>query len=187
MGKFILGVIVGIVLLTGAAVLYLVSGYAPVAATDPPFPFEEKIAMKALHAKADREMPKSVPMPADENTMAAGARVYRDSCAVCHGLPNQPEPIIAKGMFPHAPQLLMKDDMVTDDPPGETFWKAKNGIRLTGMPGFGASLSDEQLWQVSLLLANADKLPASVQQALTAPLAPPPPTAPPAASPTRPR
>src|SRR5271157_2096781 len=187
MGKFILGVIVGVVLLPAAVVLYLVSGYAPVAATDAPFPFEEKIAMKALHAKADREMPKSAPMPADENTMAAGARVYRDSCAVCHGLPNQPEPIIAKGMFPHAPQLLMKDDMVTDDPPGETYWKAKNGIRLTGMPGFGAALSDDQLWQVSQLLADADKLPPSVQQALTAPVVLPPPNAEPPARQNNPK
>jgi len=176
MGKFILGVIVGMVLLPGMVVLYLVSGYAPVAATDAPFPFEETIAKKALHAKVAREMPKSAPKPADENTLAAGARVYRDNCAVCHGLSNQPEPIIAKGMFPHAPQLLMKDDMVTDDPPGETFWKAKNGIRLTGMPGFGAALSDDQLWQVSQLLADADKLPPSVQQALAAPA--PPATAP---------
>jgi thiosulfate dehydrogenase len=172
MGKFILGVIFGMILLAGGVVLYLISGYAPVAVTDSPFPFERKIAMKALHAKADREMPKSAPAPADEKTLVAGARVYRDNCAVCHGLPNQPEPIIAKGMFPHAPQLLMKDDMVTDDPPGETFWKAKNGIRLTGMPGLGTSLSDEQLWQVSLMLANADKLPASVQHALSVPAPP---------------
>jgi len=48
--------------------------------------------------------------------------------------------------------------MVTDDTPGKTFWKAKNGIRLTGMPSFGASLSSEQMWQVSLLLANTNKL-----------------------------
>ena len=173
MGKFILGFIVGMILLPGAVVLYLVSGYAPVAATDSPFPFEETIAIKALHAKAEREMPKSAPMPADENTLVAGVRVYRENCAGCHGLPNQSEPIIAKGMFPHAPQLLMKDGMVADDPVGETFWKAKNGIRLTGMPGFGGSLSDAQLWQVSLLLASADKLPASAQQALAAEVPPP--------------
>ena len=68
-------------------------------------------------------------------------------------------------MFPHAPELL-NGKGVTDDPPGETFWKAKNGIRLSGMPEFGSHLSDEQLWQVSLLLANADKLPESAKQVL---------------------
>jgi len=46
---------------------------------------------------------------------------------------------------------------VTDDPPGETYWKVANGIRLTGMPAFKDVLSDTQMWQVSLLLANADK------------------------------
>ncbi len=46
---------------------------------------------------------------------------------------------------------------VSDDPPGETFWKVSNGIRLTGMPAFKNILSETQIWQVSLLLANADK------------------------------
>jgi thiosulfate dehydrogenase len=55
---------------------------------------------------------------------------------------------------------------VTDDPPGETSWKVANGIRMTGMPGFGKSLSSDQMWQVSLLLANADKIPAPVAAVL---------------------
>jgi mono/diheme cytochrome c family protein len=65
-------------------------------------------------------------------------------------------------MFPHAPQLLDKEDMVTDDPVGESFWKVKNGIRLSGMPGFKQSLSETQMWQVSALLAKADQLPPEV-------------------------
>ena len=46
---------------------------------------------------------------------------------------------------------------VSDDPPGETYWKVANGIRLTGMPSYKGVLTDTQMWQVSLLLANADK------------------------------
>jgi mono/diheme cytochrome c family protein len=173
--KFILGLILGIVLIPAMVMLYLASGRAPAAASDPPMPFERLIAHKALHTKIEREMPKSAPIAADEAAYLAGARVYRENCAMCHGLPNQPAPIVASHMFPHAPQLFQPRHMVTDDTPGETFWKARNGIRLTGMPGFARALSDEQLWQVSLLLANADKLPASVQQALMAPPAETPP------------
>ena len=55
---------------------------------------------------------------------------------------------------------------MTDDPVGETFWKVRNGIRLTGMPRFDDALSDNEMWQVSLLLFKADQLPAPVQQAL---------------------
>ncbi len=58
---------------------------------------------------------------------------------------------------------------MTDDPAGETYWKVANGIRLTGMPGYVNSLSENEMWQVSMLLAEADKLPAEVHQTLTQP------------------
>jgi mono/diheme cytochrome c family protein len=70
-------------------------------------------------------------------------------------------------MFPPPPQLLNNDEMVTDDPVGVTYWKVANGIRLTGMPGFSKSLSATQMWQVSMLLAGADKLPEASRAALT--------------------
>jgi mono/diheme cytochrome c family protein len=72
-------------------------------------------------------------------------------------------------MFPKPPRLF-KGHGVTDDPPGETYWKAANGIRLTGMPAYSGSLSDTQLWQVSLMLAKADKLPAAASASLQKPL-----------------
>lgn len=167
MKKFIAGVIVGIILVPVTAYLYFLSGRAPVATSAPTMPFEKFFASTALHAKLAKDMPTSVPIEANETTFALGAMTYTDNCSVCHGLINRPETAIAKGMFPHPPQLLEPGQMVADDPPGETFWKVKNGIRLTGMPGFHASLSDKEIWQVSLLLANADKLPDSVKQILT--------------------
>jgi mono/diheme cytochrome c family protein len=65
-------------------------------------------------------------------------------------------------MYPDAPPLWEKHHSgnvvgVSDDPPGETYWKVANGIRLTGMPSYNKVLTDAQMWQVSLLLANADK------------------------------
>ena len=167
MKTFIVGLIVGVLLVPVAIYLYLQTGRAPVATSAPPLPLEEFFAATALHAALKKEAPKDVPLKADEATYTAGARVYRENCAMCHGLPNQPVPVPAKGMFPPPPQLFKTEEMVTDDPPGVTFWKAKNGIRLSGMPGFSASLSDKQLWQVSLLLANADKLPAATQRNLS--------------------
>jgi mono/diheme cytochrome c family protein len=56
--------------------------------------------------------------------------------------------------------------MVTDDPVGESFWKVKNGIRLSGMPGFKDVLSETEMWQVSALLAKAEQLPAEVSTKL---------------------
>jgi mono/diheme cytochrome c family protein len=81
-------------------------------------------------------------------------------------------------MYPKPPELF-KGTGVTDDPAWETYWKAAHGIRLTGMPGFQGRLTDVQLWQVSQLLANADKISPAVKAALTttAPVVPPPATA----------
>ena len=64
---------------------------------------------------------------------------------------------------------------VSDDPPGETYWKVANGIRLTGMPSFKSVLTDTEMWQVSLLLANADKpLPPEAVEILRGQLSTPP-------------
>lgn len=158
MKAFIFGLIIGLIALPLAVYFYFASGTAPVATSAPAMPFEKMLAHKALDARIEKEMPKTVPIPASEANYHSGMMVYRDNCAVCHGLADGSQTAIAKGMFPKPP-LLLHGKGVTDDEPGETYWKVNNGIRLTGMPGFGQSLSATQIWQVSLVLANADKLP----------------------------
>jgi mono/diheme cytochrome c family protein len=169
MKNLLLGFLLGLAVVVAGGLLYFGLGLAPVATSAPPIPFERQLAGMALHARISKEMPTQAPIPADEANLLAGARIYREQCSVCHGLSGQPETAIAKGMFPHPPQLFTGHG-VTDDPAGETYWKAANGIRLTGMPGYTGSLSDTQLWQVSLMLANADKLPASAKAATSEPL-----------------
>jgi len=68
-------------------------------------------------------------------------------------------------MFPKPPQLFSGKG-VTDDPASETYWKATNGIRLSGMPSFKTKLTGTQLWQVSELLAHANEIPESVKRLL---------------------
>jgi thiosulfate dehydrogenase len=174
--KFLIGLVLGLIVVPVAVYMYFSSGTAPVATSAPPMLFEKTLARMALHARLDKEMPKTVPVNADEAAYTAGAQVYKEHCAVCHGLPGQGQTAIAKGMFPKPPKL-MEGTGVTDDPPGETYWKVSGGIRMTGMPGFVNTLSTTQMWQVSVLLANADKLPQSVKDSL-APPAPAPPATP---------
>ncbi|HZR17995.1 MAG TPA: cytochrome c [Verrucomicrobiae bacterium] len=161
----IIGFVVGIVLLPACAFVYIRFGYAPVATAGPPLPLEKRLASMALKARIKREAPKESPVPPTEEDIMAGAKVYREYCAVCHGMSGQPKTPTAKGMYPPPPQLFHGKG-VTDDPVGETYWKVANGIRLTGMPAYKGSLSDLQLWQVSQLLAKANDLPAPVSQFL---------------------
>jgi mono/diheme cytochrome c family protein len=161
MGKLLPGMILGIVLVPVVAAAWLYFGKPPVAVADPPFPYEKQIVQIPLNARIAREMVKTPPVEANEASFVAGAEVYRNQCAACHGFNSKPSKF-AGHMYPHAPQLWEKhaaSDVVgvSDDPPGETYWKVANGIRLTGMPAYKEVLTENEMWQVSLLLANADK------------------------------
>jgi mono/diheme cytochrome c family protein len=169
MKQFILGFIAALVLLAVGGLAFVGLGLAPVATASAPLPFEKLITGIALNARVNKEAPKAAPMQPSGEVYTAGARIYRTNCAVCHGLPGQDQSAIAKGEFPKPPQLF-KGKGVSDDPPGETYWKVANGIRLTGMPGFDGSLTTGQMWQVTLLLANSAELPASVGAILAQPL-----------------
>src|SRR5579864_8359423 len=166
MKGFLIGLILGLIVIPAGVYLYFSTGSAPVATSAAPMPFERMLAKMALHARGDKEISKAAPpVPADECTYMAGASIYKEHCAVCHGLPGQEQTAIAKGMFPKPPKL-MDGKGVTDDPAAETYWKVAGGIRMTGMPGFDKTLTTTQMWQVSLLCANADKLPDSAKQIL---------------------
>jgi thiosulfate dehydrogenase len=159
------GVLLGIILVGAGIVLYFASGQAPVAVTAPQMPFERTMAKMALNAYMKKQPHPEPQVPESEASFLGGAKVYKQQCAVCHGLPSEEKSAIAIGMFPTPPQLFHGTG-VTDDEAWESYWKIENGIRMTGMPGFKDRLSETQIWQVAVLVKNADKIPASVKTAL---------------------
>lgn len=174
MRPYILGIVFGVLAIAIAAFLYLQFGNVPVSVADRPFALEKQLVKVALHARIGKEMPASAPIPASENNLLAGAQIYREQCAFCHGLIGH-ESTIGAQMYPHTPQLWARHGNgvvgVSDDPVGETYWKVANGIRLTGMPAFKKTLNETQMWQVTLLLANADKpVPNGAMNVLNQPL-----------------
>ncbi len=171
MKGFVVGILVGAALFAGGLYYYFVSGMAPAAVADPPMMMERKMANKSLDAHIDKANVPAPPIQTSEDNYVAGAKLYKDNCAGCHGLPNQPPPAIAGNFYPHA-TLMFKGKGVSDDPAQESYWKIKNGIRLTGMPTFSGVLDETQMWQVALFVANTDKLPDSAKKAL-APEPPP--------------
>jgi mono/diheme cytochrome c family protein len=161
MGRILLGIVLGIVLAPLALLGWFRFGRPPVAVADSPLPMEASITQGPLHARINREMAKKTPVEVDEEDLLVGARIYRDQCAFCHGFHGKPSAFGAH-MFPPAPPLWEKHGKgdvvgVSDDPVGETYWKVANGIRLTGMPAYKQTLTEIQMWQVSQLLANANK------------------------------
>jgi thiosulfate dehydrogenase len=162
------GVVSGIALTLAVALIgayFLVrSGLIPANADTRPGWLETWMASTSLDATLRRDAPMGQnPVELTEQNLLEGVRLFAQNCAFCHGSAEggSPSPI-AKGLYQKPPQLAA--DGVEDDPEGVSFWKIKHGIRLTGMPSFGYSLSDQQIWTLALFLKHMDKLPPAIQQ-----------------------
>lgn len=169
MRKYVLVFVAGILLVPAAFYLYLRSGYAPVSTSASPLPFERFVAELAMHATLSHEGPKVDTQVPTEAELKSGASVYRKNCAICHGLPNAQQTAISNGMYPHPPQFFRPDRPTTYDASrsfqplkAKAYWKVKNGVRLTGMPGFKGSLTEQQIREVSQFVGNARNLPPGV-------------------------
>ena len=166
--KFFLGVVVGIGLVVLASYLFVKRGGIFMGTGTKPSPLERTIASAAITASIGKSANDPSPLPADETNLQAGAKIYMNVCAGCHGKLDQASSG-AKGFYPEPPHLLPPTVGVTDDPVGAIHWIVKNGVRFSAMPSFNQKLSDTEIWQVSLFLQHADKLPASVQESLRQP------------------
>ena len=179
----LVGILLGVLFVLGGVYFYFASGRAPVATKAPEMLFEHHLAHVAQHAYLDKLPHPKPAVPEDEKNFLEGAKVYKENCALCHGLPGEPKTAVADGMFPPPPQLF-KGTGVTDDEAWETYWKVSGGLRMTGMPAFSEHLSETKMWQVSVLLKNADKISPAVKAELAGTPAPvPAPAATPASAP----
>lgn len=158
---FLLGVLATVVAALCGGYAVLSSGLIPANADAPPNVVEKWAARKSLKAAIRRAAPKGPPpLQATPENLAAGLKLYSIHCAVCHGASDGKSSAIARGLYQRAPQLGRHG--VEDDPEGETFWIIHHGVRLTGMPSFAASLSQDQIWQLTLFLKHMDELPPAV-------------------------
>ena len=168
MRGFIVGVAVALVAAVLGAWLLLQSGLIPANADARPGGLELWAANTSLGAALRRDAPKG-PNPAalTDANLEAGVTLYARHCAICHGTAAGAASAspVAKGEYPAPPQFAA--DGVEDDPEGVTYWKIKHGIRLTGMPAWTGSLTDQQIWTLALFLKHMDKLPPQAQAAWT--------------------
>jgi len=163
------GMILGVALTLAVALIsayfLVLSGLIPANADANPSQLEIWMTRTSLDATLRRDAPKGPnPVALTEQNLLDGVRLFAQNCAVCHGSAKgvaSTSPI-AKGLYQKPPQLAA--DGVEDDSEGVSFWKIKHGIRLTGMPSWGYSLSDRQIWTLALFMKHMDKLPPAVQQ-----------------------
>lgn len=107
--------------------------------------FETRIANAGKHWMVRRAVTRNraPSVPSSDKSVVAGEMTFGDQCAMCHGDNGRSPTAIGKGMYPRAVDLGSPEVQQWSDP--ELFWIIKNGIRLSGMPGFGKSLSDQDI------------------------------------------
>jgi mono/diheme cytochrome c family protein len=117
-----------------------------------------------MDESTDRRAPdvKNPLQPTDE-TLVAGAKLYRDNCAGCHGDPTNMATQLGDSFNPPAPQFWMD---TPDMPDYQNFYIIEHGVRWTGMPAWKKKFNDTQIWQIVTLLGHLDKLPAPATQEL---------------------
>jgi mono/diheme cytochrome c family protein len=161
MRNFIFGIVSTFLLLGFAGLAFAIFGLMPTNADSNPPSIERRIATNALDASLSRRAERlDNPLPASDNNLIDGMKIYTMNCSVCHGtLDNQPSPL-EHSFYPPVPQLVLDP---IDDPEWHTFSVVRNGIRYTGMPSWNHTLSEQDMWKVTDFLTRVGKLPPAVQ------------------------
>jgi mono/diheme cytochrome c family protein len=141
--KGFIGGIVTMILVLVLGLVFALMGFVNVRADNPPSKIESALAGHAMDASVARAAPKLTnPVAADEASLVAGARLYRDHCTLCHGDPAHPKSPVADSLNPPPPQFM--DDMA-DMPENQNFYILEHGIRWTAMPGWKNVFTAQQL------------------------------------------
>ena len=175
---FLYGIVFTLIALFLGGTVISKMGYVNFSADQPVPAVERHIAMEAMDASAERHAPDTKnPVPVTEQNLVEGAKLYMNHCAGCHGIPSNADSQFGHSFYPPVPQFFSD---APDMPDNQNFYITKHGIRWTGMPGWGKTLNDTQIWTVVTFLANIEKLPPAAKKELELN----PPTANPPAAPS---
>jgi mono/diheme cytochrome c family protein len=148
----------GLVFLILAGLLFIFSGVYDVAATSEDGGLIEWVLEttreRSVHRAAESlEVP--VPRLDDLRMIRSGLVRYHALCATCHGAPGVKISEIGQGLNPYPPELAGE---VGEEEPLELFWVVKNGIKMTGMPAYGVTHGDEEIWEIVAFLKRMPQL-----------------------------
>ena len=144
--KIMLGVVITLITLLIIALIFIYSGWYNVSAMNK----ESGIMRWVLSTTSDNSVESrskdiSVPNLDDLTMIKEGFVHYDEMCESCHGAPGKNQTELSKGLNPPAPYLVNYAKYMD---PKIAFWVTKNGIKMTGMPAWGKTHSDEKIWAI---------------------------------------
>lgn len=161
MGKFLLGLFLGIILPPAIFAALAFMGRLPVNAKEEPPNWEKKFLRAAVARSIARQAPVlKNPYPPTDGNLLAGLKEFHDSCDGCHGTGEKKSIWGTSDFYPRVPQFGFEPPRMPD---WQIYWVLKNGIRYTGMGGNDPGISEEHAWQLALFLSRLDSLPPAVE------------------------
>ena len=152
--KILLGVVLTLAVLLVGSVIFIYSGWYNVSAMNEESGISEWVLTTTMDNSVEsRSKNISVPDLNDPLMIKEGFEHYNEMCVSCHGAPGKEETELSKGLNPPVPYLV---EHAEEMDPRELFWVTKNGIKMTGMPAWGKTHSDEKIWAI---VAFMKKLP----------------------------
>jgi mono/diheme cytochrome c family protein len=152
--KLLLGALVAILVLIGAALVVIYSGTFNVAATSTDGPVLSWLLSttreRSIRAHADDGVKN---IPADPAAVLRGLKAFEEMCVVCHGAPGVDRGWMGQGMNPQPPDLA---EEAAEYSASEVHWILSNGIKMAGMPALSPTHSDVEIRE---LVAFVERLP----------------------------
>ncbi len=162
MRGFITGILLTLLVIGIAGFLAIKKGYVDFNADQEPGFLEKKFAMEAVDSSTDRHAADlKNPIAANDENLAAGAKLYIEHCAGCHGVPSNPEGQFGRSFYPTVPPFFKDSPDMADN---QNFYIIQHGIRWTGMPAWNKTLNETQMWQLVTFLGNIEKLPPAAKR-----------------------
>jgi mono/diheme cytochrome c family protein len=160
-------ILVALILLFAAAALgFVYSGVYDVSAANEEPHWRAHLFETVKDHSIDRrtgELKATPPPLGDPKLIRTGIGHFNEMCVTCHGAPGVPKSEIGMGLNPDPPDLAKEG---AEQSPARLFWVLKNGIKMTGMPSFGMTHTDDQIWSIVAIVKQLPKLNAEQYAAL---------------------
>ncbi len=147
----------------GAAFIY--SGVYNIGADDPHTPVVYWLVETLRdHSIAVRAASIKVPPLDDSDLLLSGGPDYAEMCSGCHLQPGVKTSEFSDALYPQPPNLTEKSDLT----PAAMFWTIKHGIKMSAMPAWGPTHTDQRMWAMVAFLQRLPDLTPAQYQILTA-------------------
>jgi len=151
--KFFAGFVVAIVVICLGVFVTIMTGVYNIAATVPHTRFERILLSTAMRNAVISRADNDAENARDEEQVREGFQEYNEMCIICHGAPGKEQTDVSKGLTPNPPDLAEASRRWNS---AQLFWIVKNGVKMTGMPAFGPTHKDDQIWNI---VAFVQRLP----------------------------